>query len=170
MSTVSGSNNLATVGSAIPTGVPPLTLDGRPYVHDQQLTGKGCLSVWAPSPRREADEVYQAGKFLGTFHGDRSKPGGWYISIPATKKSVPATAKEAFHAYLLEDPHKHAHPFVGTAVVFANDVAAAQALIHAYCVERGLSYEMRSPDRYPIVLLGLDGPDSKSPCPPPAGA
>jgi hypothetical protein len=66
-----------------PAGTPAATADGRPFVPDPG-TPPEAPAFWWPDPPREGDPVYCLGALLGKFHGDRSRPGDWYVqTLPA---------------------------------------------------------------------------------------
>lgn len=74
--------------------------DGRPLVCLDKVPSEA--SLWLPNPPREGDPAYCCGQRVGTFHGDGSKPGEWYIDIVPTKDMPPDIAahfRERYNEY-----------------------------------------------------------------------
>lgn len=89
-------------GEAVrPGGTPEATADGRPFVLEGKPDDK--LPLWLPEPAREGDPVYCRGVLLGTFHGDRTKPGGWYVRHRRLRE-LPAELADAIRARRIDAP------------------------------------------------------------------
>lgn len=61
------------------------TADGRQFAPFKELDD----GFFAPDPIRDGDPVHYQGEVFGTFGGDITKPGGWYVDVPATKQLGP---------------------------------------------------------------------------------
>ena len=72
------------VGAAQTDRPPILTLDGRPYVREPDEPDAE-LALWTPDPPRDGEAVYCGGVRVGTFHGNASRAGGWYVQMVPTR-------------------------------------------------------------------------------------
>ena len=48
-----------------------------------------------PETMVDGDPVYEDGFRVGTFHGDRNRPGGWYVELRPTRE-MPSELAEKY--------------------------------------------------------------------------
>jgi hypothetical protein len=84
-------NSSTPLGSTGSARSPVATADGRPYRADGDAADE--LALWLPESPRDGDAVYCQGVRIGTFHGDYSKPGEWYVETLPTEELPPGLAE-----------------------------------------------------------------------------